>query len=448
MRIHLIGAGEVGRHMAVSLSGVGHDITLIEQDDALAAEIDAQLDAKVMVGDGCSPNFLAESNVGECELFLALTSSNNANLVSCAMGKRLGAQRSICRVHPNLQREEWMFDLRREFHVDHLFSSERLSAVELAKFICNPTSVLVEEIARGKIELQQVFVSEGSESAGKTLLELNPPPRVRIAAITRGKDSFVPNAGTQIQAGDRLTIFGEPRKLHNLVSQVQVDRKEPAQQKVVIFGGGEYGYSLAEMLQSWNCRTRIFEQDRNRAQFLADVLQNTCVINADATSLSELREEHVGEADFFVATSANDEDNVMTCLQAHSLGAKRCLTLIHRADYADVISANGEHLGIKAAVSPREATRLDLMRFVTSDRYHLFKELEEGEIIEATVKERSSIVGKRMDQVGWPAGVVIVALIQDAKAVVPGADDVIAAGNNLYAMVAPESKKAFLKMVS
>jgi trk system potassium uptake protein TrkA len=202
------------------------------------------------------------------------------------------------------------------------------------------------------------------------------------------------------------------------------------------------------MLEGWNCRTRIFEKNQERAQILAESLQNTRVINVDATSLVELQEEQIGDADFFVAASTNDEDNVMTCLQAHNLGAKHCLTLIHRADYADAISANGEHLGIMAAVSPREAVRLDLIRFVTTDRYHLFKQLEEGEIIEMAVPATSGIAGKTVQQVAWPAGTVLVALTHDNHAKVPGADDVIEAGHNLYAMVAPESRKQLIKLVT
>ena len=448
MKIHLIGAGEVGRHMAFRLSGDGHDIVLIEQNEVLVHDLEGQLDAKVMLGDGCSPNFLAESGIGECELFLALTSCNNANLVSSAMAKKLGAKKTICRVHPSLQREEWLFDFKREFHADHLFSSERLSAIELAKFICNPASVVVEEIARGKIELQQIEVDPDSKAVDKTLQDLRPPDRVRIAAITRHGQSFIPRADSTIQVDDRLTLFGEPRKLRELTSQLQPNRMEPSKQNVVIFGGGEYGYALAQMLESWNCRTRIFEKDRDRAQILAESLESTSVINVDATSLVELQEEQIGDADFFVAASTNDEDNVMTCLQAHSLGAKRCLTLIHRADYADAISANGEHLGIMAAVSPREATRLDLMRFVTSDRFHIFKQLDEGEIIEMAIPEKSCVVGRKVSEIPWPAGTVVVALVRDQSAIVPGAEDVVEAGQNLYAMVAPESRKQLIKLVT
>ena len=202
------------------------------------------------------------------------------------------------------------------------------------------------------------------------------------------------------------------------------------------------------MLQSWDFKTRILEENPARAQLLAEILQNIQIINVDATSLTELREEQVGEADFFVACSANDEDNVMTCLQAHSLGTKHCLTLIHRADYADAISDNGQHLGINAAVSPREATRLELMRFVTGDRYHVFKELAEGEIIEMTVPERSVVSGKKISEIAWPSGSIVVALIRDSKAVVPDAQDVVECGDNLYAMVAPEAKKLFINLVS
>jgi trk system potassium uptake protein len=121
-----------------------------------------------------------------------------------------------------------------------------------------------------------------------------------------------------------------------------------------------------------DCSVRVFERDAGALRGkVADRLSNTTVIRADASVVAELEEEQVGEADFFIATSSDDEDNVMSCLQAHTLGVKHCLTLIHRADYAAAISASGKHLGIRAAVSPREATRREIQRFITTDSFHV-----------------------------------------------------------------------------
>jgi len=447
MNIIIVGAGEIGRHLATSLSKEAHSISVIENDPALAAELEQSIDAKVVASDGTSVNSLAEANVGECELFIALTSSNTANLVSCSIAKKLEVPQVICRVHPSLQREEWLFDFKGTFGVDHIFSSERLAAIELAKFIRNPDSLLVEEIARGRIELQQVRVDGKSDVAGKALRELKAPEHTRVAMISRGSEHWVPTADTELQPEDIVTIFGEPRKLRSLAERMQRKRDDRDGLRVVIFGGGEYGFSLAQMLESLDCRVRIFEQDEAVCKNLVDRLSNTTVINADATVVAELEEEQIGGVDFFVATSDSDEDNVMTCLQAHTLGAKTCLTLIHRADYAAAISSSGKHFGIAAAVSPRDATRREIERFITSDRFHLVKSLPGAELIEIRVNKGSLAAGHMVKEVEWPDGCVLVGLLHGTHAEVPGPDDVLQAGDHVYAMVSGKARKAFVKLL-
>lgn len=446
MNIIIVGAGEIGRHLAQELSKL-HALSVIEVDSKLAEELEQTIDANVVRGDGNSVNALAEANVGECELFLGLTSSNNANLMSASMAKAMGVERVIARVHPGLQREEWLFDYRGHFNIDHLFSSERLTAIELAKFIRNPDSLAVEELAQGKIELQQVRVHAKSGIVGKPLRETKLPERTRIAAISRNDTHEIPNADSVLEAGDIATIFGEPRRLRKLAANLQKTEGGLEGLKVVIFGGGEYGFSLAQMLESWDCKVRIFEADQERCLELADRLANTTVINVDATVLAELEDEQVGDADFFVATSNSDEDNVMTCLQANNIGVKNCLTIIHRADYARAIGSSGRHFGVVAAVSPREATRRDIERYLTSEKYHVVKKLGPGQVIETRIESKSALAGKPVSEVKWPPGVVLVGRQRGLQAEVPGRDDVLEVGDILYAMVGRKSLKAFAKLL-
>ncbi len=185
-----------------------------------------------------------------------------------------------------MQREEWLFDYRGHFGIDHMFSSERLSAIELAKFIRNPDSLAVEELARGKIELQQVRVSAKSDTVGRPLRDIKWPERTRVAAISRDADHFVPTADTELEGGDVVTIFGEPRKLATLVERLRKGGGSRDGLRVVIFGGGEYGFALAQMLESWKCRVRIFEEDPKLCQQLTERLGETTVINADATVIA------------------------------------------------------------------------------------------------------------------------------------------------------------------
>lgn len=446
MNILIVGAGEIGRHLAARLSRAEHNISVVECDPRLAQELEREIDAKVVNADGVSVGALAEANLGACELFLALTSSNTVNLVSASIAKAMGVSKVVARVHPEVQREEWMFDFKGHFGIDHLFSSERLSAIELAKFIRNPDSLEIEELARGKIELQQVRVDPRSDAAGVSLRELAAPEQTRVAVVGRGGQWLVPTADTVLEAGDVVTIFGEPRRLRGLVERLQRGRVG-SEANVVIFGGSEYGFSLAQVLESWNCRVRIFEADAGRCRELAERLADTTVINADATTAAALEEEQVGKADFFVATSADDEDNVMSCLQAHALGAKTCLTLIHRADYASVISASGKHFGIRAAVSPREATLREIERFLTSERFHVVRGFGGADLLEARVGRGSLAAGHAVAEVEWPAGVVLVGLLRGLHAEVPGPGTVLQTGDVVYGVVAAASRKAFVKLL-
>lgn len=447
MKIIIVGAGEIGRHLAISLSRESHSIVVVECDAHVAAELEQHIDGRVITGSGASANVLLEAGVAECELFLALTSDTTVNVMSASMAKKLDAAKVIARVSPAQQREEWLFDYRGHFGIDHVFSSERLSAIELSKFVRNPDSLMVEEIARGRIELQQVRVSEHSDAVGKRLIDLKPPERTRVASITRGGEHFVPSAQDALCEGDVVTIFGDPNKLRKLSTRLQKGKGREEEIRVVIFSGGEYGFSLAQMLESFQCKVRIIEKDSDRAQELTGLLSDTTVINTDGTVLSELEEEQVGDADFFIATSGSDEDNVMTCLQANNLGAKNCLTLIHRADYANAISASGRHFGVLAAVSPREATRRELERFLTSDRFHTVKKMGAGEVIETEVAKASIAAEHMVSEVDWPEGCVLVARMRGLHAIVPGPEDILQPGDTIYAMVAPKVRRKFLKLV-
>lgn len=448
MNIVIVGLGEVGRHLAGNLIGQGHDLSLIESSEARANELDEQLDARVICGDGSSVMTLAEAQVSEADLFLALSGDNDANLMAASLAKALGVKRAIARVHPRVQQEEWIFDYRKHFGVDYLFSTERLAAVELAKHVRNPEGLLVEEIARGRIEVLQLVVPNNLPEVGKPLREWKFPPRVRVGSIQRGARFSVATAGDTLVAGDVITLFGEPLVLAELASRFRGIGELEGEPSVVIFGGGDYGFALAQMLEGGRQRVRVLERDPRLCRRLSETLQRTVVIQGDATSVALMKEEQVGEADFFIAATEDDEDNVMTCLQAKNLGTRYCLSLIHRADYADVISQNSEQLRILAAVSPREAALRDLQRYITRDRSNSVLKLAGGaEVLEAVIPESGQVTGRKVSEVPWPMGSVLVAQLHGSSALVPGPEDVLTAGDTIYALVSAESRRAFGRLL-
>lgn len=449
MNIIIVGAGSIGLHMARTLAEQEHSICLIEANEKLAADLNEQLDARVLHGSGASVELLEEAGIAKCDLLFALTSHDHTNLVCTTIGKSLGARRSIARTSLAMQREQWLYDYAGQFRVDYLFSPARLAAVELAKSIRNPDCLMVEEIARGRIELQQIRLEPGSPALAVPLRQLGLPARVRIGAILRRGKLIIPRADDSLEAGDVLTIFGHPRRLAEGVKRLHTGNGDDEQLNVMIFGGGDYGFALAQALEGGSFRTRILEKDRRLCETLGQQLQNCTVINVDATSLHELREERAGEVDFFVAATSDDEDNVMACLQARDLGAAACLTLIHRADYASAIQRSGAQLGIRDAVSPRVAVSRELARFVTMDEATVLRTLQGGvEVLSVPVAEGSTAAGRTVAEVQWPEASGVIALQHGNQASVPAAEDRIEAGDTLVAIVAPEARAGLIQLLS
>lgn len=448
MNIVILGAGEIGRHLAIHLSERGHEVGVIEQEEALARQLSQVIDARVVHGDGTLAAILLEARVSQCDLFVATTTSNNTNLVAAALARRVGAFKTICRVEPAVEQDQLFVNRRQLFQVDHLFSSERLTVIELAKAIRNPESLLVEDLAQGRIELQQVRVSGRSPVAGKTLREAKPPGRLRVGTITRGPSHIVPTAEDELRAGDVVTLFGAPKSVQEFARTLGKGVAAVEEGNVVILGGGQYGSELARVLQASKLRIRIFEKSRTRCHELMQAFgREATIINADATDLAALKEEQVGDADFFVATLADDAENVMACLQASELGAHHSLTLLHRADFAAAIHRFRKQVGIDGAVSPREATLKNLLRFLTADRYHVLRTLEAGEVIESSIAEKSVLAGKRVADIKLPEGSILVGHIHGVHAEVPTAESVLNEGDNIIAMVAHAAKRRYVKLL-
>lgn len=446
MIIAINGAGEIGRHFAAELSTRGHDVRIIEQDLPLSRELNERLDAKVIHGDGSTVETLVTVDPHECDLFLSLSGNDTTNLVAASVAKSLGAERVVARVRPSRYAEQWLLSYRDHFNIDHLFCPEQLTAVELAKYVRNPNRVAVEELCNGRIELQQGQVSADSSMIGQPLSTLNLPERVRIAFIQRDGKSFVPEAGDSLRATDIVTLFGAPAKLPEALRDIQATPETAPNDNIVILGGGAHGAALAQRLQGAKRRIRIMERDSIECERLANRLTRCVILNVNATSMRELREEQVGKADYFIAVTGQDEDNVMLCLQAQTLGARNTIALVERTDFADVISSRKEQLGITAAVSPRSIATRELLRFVTSEKYHEVTTLTGNiDVLGFPIRKDSRLAGRALKDLPRHRGAIFVAVTRRNQVFAPAADDVFIAGDTVYALVTEEARKEFIK---
>jgi trk system potassium uptake protein len=449
MKIIILGVGEVGQHLCSTLRESRHDVTAIEHNPEVAARLDEELDVRVLQGNGSYAGMLVRAGVKDCDYFLAMTSDDRTNLIASSLAKVLGKNTTtITRIHDQTYNDSSIINYQAHFGIDHLLNPEALSAVELAKAIRNPGRVAVENLARGQIEVQQIRVHPKARVVGKTLADLRLPSGIRVGYVRSGDRQEVAHAGTVLQAGDLVTVFGLPhvvfdqRPLFNPETELDTVR-------VVLYGAGETSIALIRLLSHPRFKVRVLEKDAALCQALAEAFPKVTVIHGDATSLRLMEEEQIGAADYFVGCTKDDEANVMTCLQASKLGTRHTLLLINRPDYVDVLERLKGTLGLEMVVSPRLATANEVMRYTSRAPYVELARLPSraGHIVEVKVKPGCAADGKMLKELKWPQNCVVVALLHKSDAIVPGANDVIAGGDRLVAIVKQEQIPEMIKLV-
>lgn len=449
MRIVIIGAGEVGSHLCETLSLADHDVTVIERDQQLAQTLHEQLDARVLNENGSSALTLKNAGVAKCDFFLAMTSSDETNLVSSSLAKALGAKTTFARVHDATFRDNSVINHQSHFGIDHLVNPEALAAVELAKRIRNPGRVAVEDFGRGQIEVLSLKIQQGAKIVGAPLKELKLPGNMRIGLISRDSETEVAHADSVLQDGDQVTLFGHPDSLFEAKPLFRPDSKLSKNISVTLLSGSEIAISLIRLLSNPRFKIRVIEKDLKLCRSLAEQLPQVTLVHGEGTSLRVLEEEEIGSADFFVACSKDDEDNIMTCLQAFKLGAQHTMLAINRADYIEVLGKLSWTLGLELAVSPRVATANEILRYIGKKS---FIELEGSDksdsscIIEIDISSRSAVAGKRIRDIDWPSKCVIVGQESGYTPRTPTGNDVIEAGDSIIAIVCKSKLKELLKL--
>ncbi len=435
MRIVVLGAGTVGGSIASLLCLHRHSVTVVDIDGDNVRRINDTLDVRGITGSASQSSILFQAGVGSADLCLAVTGDDEANIVAASMSKAMGARRAVARVYAPVFRDLSTFDYQRHFGIDRLLSLEHLTALELARGIRHPGSVAVENLARGELEVHEVAVASDEKGVGKPLKDLSLPPGVRMGSITRGGKTWIAGAEDKIEIGDRLTIIGMRSEMDEVKSLFCSDRNSKL--GVVIAGGGETGYHLANALEGQRFAVVLMEQDRERCDFLAGHLKSTVVVNQDATRRANLEEERVGSADVFVACTGDDENNIMASVEARDIGAETIMALVSRPDYAHVVGK----LGIDRVVSPREVIAKQVLGYLTSgpvaSRTHL-GDLGDISVLELDVLPNAPVTEHVLASLKLPEQCLIAAVIHEGFAKVPGGHDRLLPGDTVVALVSDE----------
>lgn len=432
MKIVVLGAGTVGTSIANMLCQHRHSVTVVDNDPAQTRRVNEELDVRAVSGSGAQSSVLFQAEVLGADLCLAVTGNDEVNLIAASIAKSMGARRTVARVYAPVFRDLSTFDYQRHFQIDRLLSVEHLSAMELAREIRHPGAVVVENFARGELEMQELAVSDDASGVGVPLKELKLPAGVRIGSIFRNGQMRIAGAEDRVAAGDRVTLIGTREEIDELRELFQ--KELPPKQGVVIAGGGETGYHLARVLEGGRFAILLMEKDRQRCEFLAAHLKYTTVVNADAQRRASLEEERVGSADVFVACTGDDEDSIMACVEARELGAKTIMSIVSRPDYANVVGK----LGIDHAVSPRKVIAREILGFLNTGAVISRTPLAADagiEVMEIEVMEGAPATRQTLANLDLPPQCLISAVIRENYVMVPGADDRFSAGDTVVALL-------------
>lgn len=438
MRIVVLGAGTVGHSIASLLCLHGHSVTVVDTSSDHIRRVNETVDVRAITGSASQSSVLFQAGVSSCDLCLAVTGQDEVNLVSASLAKAMGARRAVARVYAPVFRDLSTFDYQRHFHIDRLLSLEHLSAMELARGIRHPGSVVVENLARGEVQVHEVVVGAKSSVVGHQLKQVGLPSGVRVGSISRNGRTHIAGADDSIEVNDRLTIIGTPKDVEALKDDLYQDTG--GRLNVVIAGGGETGYHLARILDIQNVNIVLLEADRARCELLAERLKRATVVHSDATRRAVLEEERVGSADVFVACIGDDESNIMAAVEARDIGADTIMALVSRPDYARVVGK----LGIDVAVSPREVIAKQVLSFLHTGPVISRTPLGEGGIgvLEIQVLPGAAASQHVLAKLDLPPQCLVAAVIRENFAHVPGADDRIQEGDTVILLVGDQDVDA------
>lgn len=436
MRIVVIGAGEVGYHLALRLSEEGQDVVIVESNPDRAEYVRERLDVLVVTGNGASLPVLEEAGIRRAELMLAVTSSDEVNVMSCFAADRFQVEYTVARVsNPEYFREGSILS-RDQLGIDLMINPERECAWETFQLLHSGAATDLALFAGGRIQLIGVRVKEGAAVAGKSLAELDRRMHTRhylTAAIVRDGVTRIPTGASRIEAGDQIFVLAPTDEMRSIPPLAGYQNREF--RRAIIAGGSDEAVHLARFMEENDVECTILDVDRRRCVELAELLPSALILHGDATDLELLEMEGVEGVDGFVAFTGHDEVNMLSSLLAKTSGARKVVSLINRLQYIPLVNK----VGIDAAVSPRLSTVNAILRYVRRGNVQSVTTMKgiDAEAIELTVTAKARAVGRTLEELEFPEGALMGAIIRGEEVIIPRGPDTVEAGDHVILFALP-----------
>ena len=444
MNIIIAGDGEVGVHLAKSLTELDHNITVVDPHSELLKRLESETDLMTITGDSTSPQVLQDANVGDCDLFLSVLHDESVNLVTCILAKKLKAKKTVARISNAELLTPKHREMFRELGVDELVCPERIAAREITNLLNNSVATEFFDFSGGLLTMYVVRIDEGSPVVGKDVRELtqeHPDLQVRVVAILRHGETLIPHRGTVLLADDLVYLIGRTNQMEG-VNRV-VGKQAVSIRRVMMAGGGRIGRYAAMTLQD-KMRITLIEENHQRAEDLTSILNDTLIISGDATDIDLLKEEGLENVDAFIGVTDSSETNVLTCLHAKRLGVKRTIALVENTGFIDI----SQDIGIDTIINKKLITASYIARFIVKGDAVSSKWLSgtNAEVMELLVGKRAPATKMPLGELKVPEGATVGGVIRGRETLLPSRDLQLAEGDKVVIFTLPKSMAEMVKL--
>ncbi|MFK8038709.1 MAG: Trk system potassium transporter TrkA [Crocinitomicaceae bacterium] len=417
MKIIITGGGEVGYHLAKMLSGESQDIYLIDENQKRLNYIETHIDVFTIHGDATSIEVLKKAKVEQCDLVIAVTSSEETNLLVSILAKKFGAKRAIARINNQELLLPENLSIYHNLGVDDLISPVQLAAKEIKRLVLKSAFTDNLEFEGGKLSVIGISVGDNSPLKNQTIKEsahLNPNLTFKPIALHRKEQTIIVQSDTRILENDILYFVTNPESVDLIMSicdQQCFDIKD-----IMILGGSSIGLAAAKILEK-DYRVILVEKNTERCSFLAGKLKNTLVVNIDGRDVRALEEEGLGDMDAFVAVTADSESNIMSSLVAKNHDVKKTIARVENIDYIHL----SQNIGIDTLINKKIIAASNMFKYVRKGEINAVGSLHgvDAEIIEFNVKANSKVTKKPINRLGFPKTVNIAGVIRDDFGFIP-----------------------------
>ncbi len=428
MKIAIVGAGKLGSKLIAALSGSNHSILVIDDRSEVLDKVSAFYDVMTISGNGKQLSLLKDNGIGTCDYLIACTDSDEANIVISSLAKSIGCKKVIARVR-DPEYMNHMGSIEECFSIDHTVNPDLAITNEIYKYLVEKYTLTNGIFTSDKVALVQFKVKKYRSLIGLSMIDVAKElPTMLVAAISRNGKIIIPHGNTIIEENDYVYLVGERDEISAIHKKVREKGKYTNLQKVMIIGGGKTGFYLASKLADFGISVKLIEKDKQRCYYLSTQLDDVMVLCGDATDGTFLEEENIDEMDAVVTATGFDEENLLLALLANNRGVEDVISKISHDGYKELI----ESMGVDMALNPIEIITSAILRYIQGDKLVSSLLIQgQAEVLEFIATKDMKIIGKSLQTLDLPNGVLITAIHRGNQVIIPKGKDIIFEGDRV-----------------